>query len=181
VRLQETLLVQGPATWSPDGSRLVYHEVTPTTRWDLWALNVPNGKPEQILVTPALEGFARVSPNGRWLAYQSTETGKYEVFIRPFQGPGGRVQISPSGGSDASWSPDGRALYYVKDHAVIRHDIDPMTGTTNPRAETLFKRPEMVVVTPLPDGTFLVADRIREHLPITTMNLVVNWRSEIAR
>jgi hypothetical protein len=180
VRLQESSLAQGPTSWSPDGARLVYVEVTPETRFDIWTLTIADRKRELLVKSPAIEWFGRVSPNGRWLAYQSNETGRYEVFVRPFQGSGGRVQVSPSGGAEPWWSGDGRTLYYLHDRTLFGVEMDPARGISEPTPKTMFRRPDMTAYAGLPDRRFLVADRIREHLPITTMNLIVNWGTEVA-
>jgi serine/threonine-protein kinase len=181
-RLQDTSLVHAPTGWSPDGARLVYAEVNPATRFDIWILDLASRKPERVVATRATEWLARVSPDGQWLAYQSNETGQTEVFIRPFDSRGGQFQVSSSGGSDPSWSADGRALHYMnRERDLFRHEIDPVTGSPAQSPRRLFRRNDMAVFTPLANGKFLVADRIREHLPITTMNLVVNWREEVVR
>ena len=179
VRLQETSFVQGPTSWTPDGKRLVYVEVTPETRFDIWTLTLADRQSELLVTSPAVDGYGRVSPTGRWLAYQSMGPQRYEVFVRPFNATGGRVQISPAGGSEPAWSADGRTLYYLHDRTVFSLDFDPVTGTAGSTPRILFRRPDLSAFTTLPNGHFLVADRIREHLPITTMNLIVNWANEV--
>ena len=181
VRLQQTSLVQGPTSWSPDGKRLVYVEVTPETRFDLWTLTVADRQRELLVKSPAVDSSGRVSPNGQWLAYQSMEPQRYEVFVRPFSSTGGRVQVSPAGGFEPAWSADGRTLYYLFDRTLFSVQFDAVTGTPSSIAKPLFRRPELSAYTPLPNGNFLVADRIREHQPITTLNLVVNWANEVNR
>jgi eukaryotic-like serine/threonine-protein kinase len=181
VRLQQTTLVQGPTSWSPDGTRLVYVEVSPETRFDLWALTVADQKRQLLVTSPAVDANGRVSPVGQWLAYQSMEPQRYEVFVRPLSATGGRVQVSPAGGSEPAWSPDGRTLYYLYDRTVFSVEFDAATGTPKSMPKQLFHRAELSAYTVLPNGNFLVADRIREHMPITTLNLVVNWANEVAR
>jgi serine/threonine-protein kinase len=108
------------SSFSPDGRRLAYLEVDPETGYDLWTLPLdisdPNhpkpGKPEPFLRTPAAELSAAFSPDGRWIAYRSNESGTDEVYVRPFPGPGGKWQISAGGGSSPSWAKGGRELFY---------------------------------------------------------------------
>jgi hypothetical protein len=69
-------------------------------------------KPIPILNTPYAEGGARLSPNGRWLAYDSNESGRFEVYVRPFPDPGGKWQVSSEGGYNPAWSGDGKELFY---------------------------------------------------------------------
>jgi Tol biopolymer transport system component len=113
-----------PNSFSRDGPRLVYHQAGSETKFDLWTLPLDlsdadhpkPGKPEVLLRTPFNEGEGRLSPEGRWLSYTSDESGKYEVYVRPFHssqgGPGGQWQISTAGGGYSFWSRDGRELYY---------------------------------------------------------------------
>jgi len=92
------------------------------TRADSWTLPLDltdpehpkPGKPEVFLKTPANEGASVFSPDGRWIAYSSDESGRYEVYVRPFQSsPGGKWQISTGGGAYSFWSRDGRELYFM--------------------------------------------------------------------
>ncbi len=109
-----------PSSFSPDGRRLAFHQSSPETRLDLWTLPIDAsdlehpvpGKPEVFLRTPNNEAVPAFSPDGRWIAHGATDTGKIEVFVRPYPGPGGRFQISDGGGDFPVWSRDGRTLYY---------------------------------------------------------------------
>ena len=84
------------ATWSPDSKHLVYTDLENSQ--DLMVLDVEeSGEPKQYLSTPANETFPAFSPDGRWIAYQSNESGQAEVYVRPFPGPGGKWQISRGG------------------------------------------------------------------------------------
>ena len=119
-RLTENKNRQIPRSFTPDGKRLVYHEGTPDAGPDLWTLPLDlsdpehpkPGKPEVFLRTPTTEVLAAFSPDGRWLAYMSGESGTDDVYVRPFPGPGGKWQVSNGGGNHATWSPNGRELYY---------------------------------------------------------------------
>jgi len=120
-RLLESKNQLFPNSFSPDGRRFVYHEITPETKADSWTLPLDlsdpehpkPGKPELFLRTPFNEGAAVFSPDGRWLSYASDESGRPEVYVRPFPGPGGKWQISATGGFYSFWSRDGRELYYA--------------------------------------------------------------------
>ena len=112
------------SSFSPDGRRLAYYEINPETKIDIWTLPLDltdaehpkPGRPEPFLRTPFSEGSAVFSPDGRWLSYASDESGRFEVYVRPFQssqgGPGGKWQISTAGGDYSFWSRDGKELYY---------------------------------------------------------------------
>jgi serine/threonine-protein kinase len=110
-----------PMSFSPDGRRLAYQERDVDTGFDLWTLPLdltnPDhpkpGKPEPFLRTPADEMIPRFSPDGHWIAYRSNESGKLEIYVRPFPaGNEGRWQISAGGGLYAFWSNNGRELFY---------------------------------------------------------------------
>ena len=110
--------LQYPTSWSTDGRFLVYHENSPVSGRDLWVLP-RNGDPEPVLVTPFQEQAATFSPDGRWLAYVSDESGQNEVYVVPFPGPGPRHTISTHGGVEPVWSRDGTELFYrTEDHLM---------------------------------------------------------------
>jgi serine/threonine-protein kinase len=78
------------------------------------------GKPWVFLDSPMVENYPEFSPDGRWLAYMSNETGTFEIYVRPFPGPGGKWQVSTAGGKNPKWSPNRRELfYYVDDDRVM--------------------------------------------------------------
>ena len=88
---------KGANAWSPDGRTLAFHEIGASTGYDLWTL-VPGNAPAPFLVTPFRERGAAFSPDGRWPAYASDESGRDEVYVQPYPGPGGKVIISTGGG-----------------------------------------------------------------------------------
>jgi Tol biopolymer transport system component len=110
---------QYPGSFSPDGKRLAFTETNPQSGWDLWTVSVENqggqlqaGKPEVFLKTPFIEVMPVFSPNGRWIAYMSDETGTEEIYVRAFPDRGGKWMISNGGGMMALWSQNGRELFY---------------------------------------------------------------------
>jgi serine/threonine-protein kinase len=112
---------QIPGSWHPSGRFLIYVETTPATSLDLMLLPVDGdetsgwkfGKPEPFVNTPADETAPAFSPDGRWVAYQSNESGRAEVYVRPFPGPGGYWQVSTGGGRAPVWSSTQHELLYV--------------------------------------------------------------------
>jgi Tol biopolymer transport system component len=113
-----------PYSFSPDGKRLAYAELAMDTSFDLWTLPLDvsdaehpkPGKPELFLRTPFDEREPAFSPDGRWIAYSSAESGQYDVYVRPFPGGApsgsGKWQISTGGGRYPIWSSNGRELFY---------------------------------------------------------------------
>jgi Tol biopolymer transport system component len=110
----------GPQDVSSDGKVLVFGKGRSGTR-DLWVLPLSGDrKPFPYLATAYDEWQAKLSPNGRWLAYATNESGDYQVIVRPFpDAAGGKFQISPDGGSAPRWRKDGRELYYVDSQGRI--------------------------------------------------------------
>jgi serine/threonine-protein kinase len=119
--LEDPGVVPRPWSFAPDGRRLAYHVRNPETGFDLWTLPLdltdPDhpkaGKPELFLRTPDDELVPRFSPDGRWIAYRSSEGGHPEVYVRPFPpASGSKWQISSGGGLYPLWSNNGRELFY---------------------------------------------------------------------
>jgi Tol biopolymer transport system component len=123
---EERLLLESqedktPEDWSRDGRYLVYRDTDPKNSEDIWILPLQgNAKPIPFLRTEFSEGLARFSPDGRWIAYTSTEAGNPEVYVRPFspenagnEAAGGKWLISNGGGLFAAWRADGKELFYV--------------------------------------------------------------------
>jgi Tol biopolymer transport system component len=112
-------LEKRPTSISPDGKFLLYYTIgDPTTGSDLWILPDPLGppgtaKPYSLLQSQFNEMQGKFSPDGHWIAYQSDATGRNEIYVVPFPGPGGKHQISTSGGGQPRWRADGKEIFYV--------------------------------------------------------------------
>jgi Tol biopolymer transport system component len=120
--LSQTKYVQGPNSFAPDGTRLAFQEVSPETGYDLNTMPLETdtaglrpGKPEPFLKTPANERNGEFSPDGRWLAYTSDESGTYQIYVRSFPDKGGKWQISNNGGLFPKFAGNGRNLFYRTD------------------------------------------------------------------
>ncbi|MEO8097555.1 MAG: protein kinase [Acidobacteriota bacterium] len=110
---------QHPWSITRDGKHFAYQEVSPTTSYDLWTapLEITNagvkaGTPEKLLQSPREERHPSFSPDGRWIAYSTDETGRYEVYVRAFPDTGGRWSVSVGGGHYPLWSTNGKELFY---------------------------------------------------------------------
>jgi len=187
-RLTTGETLQTPGSWSADGQWLAFHSTDPATGFDIWAL--PTGgdrKPRVIVNTRFDEQHPRLSPDGRWLAYTVNETGREEVFVQPFPGPGGRSLISTDGGSEPVWSRDGRELFYVSDNRMMAVDIRtaPAFAAGTPRA--LFEgrfipSPNDVAAYDVgADGRFLMVQPLHPEPPTDQIQVVLNWFDELRR
>ena len=116
--------VKTPSSWSADGRYVLFHSTDPQTSSDLWVADLGEDGTRRppsatvFLKTPAREVWGAFSPDGRWVAYMSNESGRPEIYVRPFARPGTpqsgvQWQVSTSGGIHPVWRPDGRELYYV--------------------------------------------------------------------
>ena len=105
---------KAPNSWSPDSHFLLYTNMDPKSGPDLSVLPLDGDrKPFVFLSTRFDERVGQFSPDGHWVAYQSNASGRNEVYVRPFPGPGGESQVSTSGGIQPRWRPDGKELYYI--------------------------------------------------------------------
>jgi dipeptidyl aminopeptidase/acylaminoacyl peptidase len=100
--------------WSPDGRYLLYDSEDPKTRSDIWVLPMDEKrKPIPFARTEAYEGRGRFSPDGRWIAYTSDETGHFEVYVQAFPASGTKAQVSTGGGIEPRWRRDGKELVFA--------------------------------------------------------------------
>ncbi len=121
-----------PTDWSPDGRHVLYYTFDAKTQNDIWALSLKDGKPFPLVQTEFEERGAKFSPDGRWIAYQSNESGQFEIYVQAFPGPGAKTRISTAGGAQVRWRQDGKELFYMAlDGRLVAVSIRlPVSGTT---------------------------------------------------
>ena len=187
-RITDSLNAQFASDWV--GDTLVFHEDFGDSSWDTMTIRMDqeNATPEVFIRTPFMEGNGAFSPDGKWLAYGSNESGKFEVYVRSFPGPGGRWQVSADGGNRPFWAPDGSEIYYTKDRSLW---ATPVTATGSAirvgNAVKLHENlPESSFFSPridiLPDGKSFVSlhsdddDRDQDQ---TALTFVFNWFTEL--
>jgi serine/threonine-protein kinase len=140
VHLSPTINTPYAGSFTPNGEWLVFEEVDPTSKLDLRLLSLSSGMTTVLLQTPFNEQNAEIAPDGRWLAYQSDESGRGEVYVRPFPDVNtGRWQVSAAGGTRPVWSRDGRELFYLDAErrlTVVAVRANPQFAARPPR--TLF-------------------------------------------
>jgi len=182
--------IQLPGSWSPDGQVLAFSEADPTTGWDIWVLKLGGARrPRPFLQTPYNEYAPAFSPDGRWLAYGSDESGRPEIYVRPFPGPGGKTQISTDGGVQPVWARSGRELFYRNADKMMAAAIEanPAFSAAKPKllfeghyeASTFSFEPNYDVS---PDGKrFLMVKGSEQESAATQLNVVLNWSDELRR
>jgi serine/threonine protein kinase len=111
--LFESGQIKWPESWSADGRYIIYREQHPKSNFDLWALSLEDHKTIPIANTDFEEREGQFSPDGRWVAYQSNESGRPEIYVQPFPNPTGKWRVSTSGGSQVRWRRDGKELFYI--------------------------------------------------------------------
>jgi serine/threonine-protein kinase len=180
---------QWPGSWSPDGRRLAFTEADPTTGYDIWVLTIEGeGKAQPFLQTPSNESAPMFAPDGRWLAYQSDETGRKEIYVRPFPGPGGKYQISTEGGTESVWARNGRELFYRNGDKMMAAAVEtkPVFAAAKPRL--LFEAPyEPALYTfpadydVSPDGQRFLMVKASEAESVAQINVVLSWFEDLKR
>jgi Tol biopolymer transport system component/predicted Ser/Thr protein kinase len=182
-RLTTSKYIHIPGSWSPDGQLLAFAEVNSTTGFDIWVLRLGDRKAQPFLRTPFNEQAPQFSPDGRWLAYYSNESGRSEVYVQPYPGPGGKWQISTEGGKEPLWNRNGRELFYRSGNKMMAVEITTQPSFSAGTPKTLFEGQYQSVNQSSPnydvsvDGQrFLMLKPIEQAAQI---NVVLNWFEEL--
>jgi serine/threonine protein kinase len=179
-----------PSSFSPDGKWLAVVEDTPTRGRDIWLVpvGVGDGKPIAFQATDADEWSPKFSPDGRFVAYVSNESGTTEIYIRPFSGPGGRKRVTPNGGELPIWARNGRELFFIKDKALMSVGIDANGGASTaervvfePSATGDSVNPNAPVYDVMPDGQHFVISLAPPSALPPHYGVIVNWFEEVKR
>jgi eukaryotic-like serine/threonine-protein kinase len=133
-RLITSSTQQVASSWSPDGQNLAFEQVGDNTGFDVWIFHLGDRKAEPFLHSRFNEVAPRFSPDGRWLAYASDESGRYEVYVQPYPGPGGKWQISTDGGRDPVWTRNGELFYRNGGKVMVVETVTrPSFSADNPK------------------------------------------------
>jgi Tol biopolymer transport system component len=188
-----------PYTFSPDGQVLTTARVGPTTGADVWAVPVGRtpsaaagrAQPQPVLHSTAADGAPQLSRDGLWLAYASDESGRREIYVRAFPGPGGTWQVSTDGGNEPLWNPNGRELFYRNGDQMMSVEVHTAPSFASGKPRMLFTgryrrgsnwwaRPNYDVSS---DGQrFLMLKNAEEDsAPPTDVAVVLHWAAELRR
>lgn len=171
------------ASWSPDARHLAYDERDEQGGWDVWVMPLGGDRqPRAFVGTPANELGPAFSPDGRFIAYESNQSGRVEVYVQAFPGPGARFQVSSQGGENAVWARNGRELFYRTGARMMAVDV---AGGPTPRfgaPRLLWEKRFLVGVYDVhPDGRFLMIEPREETRPPSQFTFVLEWWSELRR
>jgi DNA-binding winged helix-turn-helix (wHTH) protein len=183
---------QQPGSWTPDGATLVFVELSPESLWHMFTLDLKSRHTTPLLNSNAMEMYPELSPDGRWIVYTSNESGRFEVYVRPFPGPGGKWLISQEGGREPLWARNGKQLYYRSFDGKEVWAVDVQTGAgftaSKPRrllqlTEAMGKAYPVRAWDVSPDGQrfLMVKPDEAKPTPVTEMVLVVNWVEDLKR
>ena len=173
---------KGPGAWSPDGRWIVMTELDPVTAENIWLLPVPGGRElKPFVIGPRREMAGPVSPDGRWIAYVSDETGRIELYVQSFPVPGHKVQVSQAGATAAWWTRDGRQLLFIGDdlRSLWRVDVSPGAtfGVGTPKLLAVFP-PNIVSIDAMPDRQRFLA-LTPERIGTGSITVVQNWLAAV--
>ena len=192
-------LAEFPNSWSPDGQTLAYTvsyaQADSMTRKrqtsDIWLLSMDRKTPAHPwFETPSNEFAAEFSPDGRFLAYVSDESGRREVYVRPFPGPGGKTQVSSHGGAEPAWSSNGKEILYrdgdVFWSVAFRGSPDATTSAARQLFSGTFDRGAREdhprEYDPTPDGSAMLALQTRRRDPVVAqLGVVTNWTRSLGK
>ncbi len=163
------------------GNTLVYESYSQATASDLWILSLDNRQTHVFLNTRFEETSARLSPDGRWIAYQSNQSGAWEVYVRAFPSSDRQWQVSAGGGTRPEWLPGGREIVYVRDRDVMSVQVttEPSFVAGQPaRLFALEAQDQLLDVGS--DGRLMVLRRDAPPAP-TSLRIIVNWFESVRR
>jgi eukaryotic-like serine/threonine-protein kinase len=189
---EEPLLASGFHThlgsFSPDGRFLAYTDYGTDSRGDIWILPLQGDrKPQPFVQTPFSERDPRLSSDGRWIAYTSDESGRDEVYVQTFPGPGGKWQVSTEGGYGAVWARNERELFYRNGNKMMAVAVSTSGGFSAAPPRLLFedeyaqssRRETNYDVST--DGQRFLMVKSEGKKPPTELHLIVNWFEELKR
>jgi Tol biopolymer transport system component len=177
-----------PMSWSPDGKLILYAGYGASRKNDLFVLPAA-GEPKPTLVIQSgfSEDQGRISPDGRWIAYSSNESGRYEVYVAPFPGTGGKWQVSAAGGAFPRWGHDGSEIFYLApDNKLISASVNSKgagfeVGAVKPLFATRIPTRTSYQYDVSPDGQRFLIATAPEQAGSAPITVVLNWTAGLKK
>ena len=182
-----TSAVDIPSSISPDGETLAFIRTSSDTGGDIFALSLRGDpQPRPIVHTSGYDGGAQFSPDGRWMAYVTNESGQFEVYVRPYPGPDRRVQVSTHGGTHPKWNSNGKELFYRYGNKMMVVDVTTSPNLMLSQPRVLFEQryafgsaPTIPNYDVSQDGQRFVM--VKDDSSSGRLNIVLNWFEELKR
>jgi Tol biopolymer transport system component len=183
--------VANPTDWSPDGRYVVFHQAVATTGLDLNTFDVKSGATSSVASTVFDEYDGRISPNGRWIAYVSEESGKPDVYVQSFPRADQRRPVSAGGGAEPRWRRDGAELFYLAPDrqlmSVALKESGAGFAVSPPKAlfrtnVVAYANPYQTTIEPAGDGgRFLIRSAAPRAAHGAAVTAFLNWPAEVQR
>jgi Tol biopolymer transport system component len=170
---------KNPMDWSRDGRLALFLSVSSATREDVWIINLAEGKAAPLVATRFSEVDARFSPDGKWFAYCSDESGRPEIYVQSLADAANRHQVSVAGGVRPRWRGDGKELFFATVGALQSVEIRTDRGFEASQPKELFKGPPAVDYAATNDGQRFLAAVLVDDNPSQPPTVVLNWTSEV--
>jgi WD40 repeat protein len=181
-RLTSTQFEPSAAAFTSDGKKLIFTQDVTTTNVNCWEIPVTGDATPVPLNGLCQSGSVDVSPDGKWIASESAETGQIEVYVQPYPGPGGKRQISSGGGYRPRWSPDGKEIYYRSGDAMMVAGVETHPYFTSSTAHVLFSgRYDHAGRDYEADGRRFLMMKSAEQKGSTSLEVVLNWTNELKK
>ncbi|MGC1452664.1 MAG: protein kinase [Candidatus Sulfotelmatobacter sp.] len=185
---EEIMVTDGPEEkefcgWTPDGHEVIFARQNKDTGWDLYAAAVEGDhKPRPLVVMPFNQNGARLSPDGKWLAYVSDESGQSEVFVQAMSDSSVRAQVSSEGGINPRWANSSNELLFQSKNRVMSVKFSPGAGLNPGKPVLLFQDPRgWEGFDVAADGRLVVAREADSNGTGTQINVVLGWFEELKR
>jgi serine/threonine protein kinase len=179
-----------PTDWSSDGRFILFHAAYADTNYDLFVLPMTGDRtPRPFVQTRGADLHGRFSPDGRWVAYSSAESGRHQIYVQPFPNADGRWQVSTEGGAEPRWRGDGRELYFIgADRRMMAVPVTTAASFEHGTPQPLFPTRVSDMANPYrtsyavtPDGQHFLINSVAENATAPSLTVVTNWPGVLKR
>jgi len=181
-RLTSTQFEPSAAAFTPDGKKLIFTQEVATSNVYCWEIAVSGNAAPVPLNGLCQSGSLDVSPDSKWMAYESTETGQIEIYVQPYPGPGGKWQVSNGGGYRPRWSPDGKEIFFRAGDAMLTATVETHPYFTSNTPHVLFTGPYAHAGRDYEtDGRRFLMMKSADQKGATSLQVVLNWSRELSK